>query len=145
MIKQLKDLLKGQPTFIEGTDRQTSKVPNHFEVRIDGPYYKPYGSRGEWRAFIEVNILVNSTRDEKNFYLHDNMKGLATQVLARDFCIYQIGNVGKEDEDTQAYFGIMQLNTKDEIKVSEFGLIDTNTEVFQAVVEAHYEMYFTTF
>lgn len=145
MIKQLKDLLKGKPTFIEGMDRQTSKVPNHFEVRLDGPYFKACGSRGEWRAFIEVNILVNTTRDEKNIYLQDNMKGIATAALSQSFCIYKTGNVGKEDGDDGTLFGHMLLDTKDEIKVSEFGMIDTNTEVFQAVVEAHYEMYFTTF
>ena len=145
MMKQLKDLLKGQPTFIEGMDRQTSRVPNHFEVRLDGPYFKPCGTRGEWRAFIEVNILVNTTRDEKNIYLQENMKGLATQALSRAFCIYRTGNEGKEDSDDGSLFGTMLLDAKDEIKVSEFGMIDTNTEVFQAVVEAHYEMYFTTF
>lgn len=145
IIKQIRDLLKGMQTFVEGMDRQTSKVPNHFEVRLDGPYFKACGSNGEWKAFIEVNILVNTTRDEKNFYLHDNMKGTATEALSRAFCIYKTGNEGKEAGDDGTLFEVMQLDTKDEIKVADFGMIDTNIEVFQAVVEAHYEMYFTTF
>lgn len=145
MVKQIKDLLGGKNTFIEGMDRMTSKVANHFEVRLDGPYYKACGSRGEWRAFIELNILVNTTRDEKNIFLQDNMKGVAVAALSRAFCIYRTGNEGKEDGDDGTLFGHMMLDTKDEIKASEFGMIDTNTEVFQAVVEAHYEMYFTTF
>ena len=144
-FKQLKDLLKGITTFIEGEDRSTSKHPNFFEMRLDGPYYEPCGSRGEWKAKIEVNLLVNSTRDEKNYFIHDNMKGLATSALSRDFCVYKLGNVGRETEDDQSYFEVMKLVREDQVKVSEFGMIDPNVEVFQAVVEAHYEMRFSTF
>lgn len=145
MIKQLKDLLKGTATFYEGSDRLTSREQKFYEVRVDGPYYEPCGSRGEFKAYIEVNILISSTRDEKNLFIQANMKGIAVSALCRDFCIYRIGNIGKEDSDDESYFEMMKLITKDQIKASEFGMIDPNTEVFQAVVEAHYEMRFSTF
>jgi hypothetical protein len=140
-IEELKKRLLGGHTFIEGRDRDTSKHPNHYEVRIDGPYSKPCGTRGEFRFFIEVSILINSTRDEKNNYLHANMKGIASEALNKDFCIYKIGNVGKEDADDESLAGVMKLIPTEQIKSNEFGMIDSNTEVFQATVEAHYEMY----
>jgi hypothetical protein len=145
MIKQLKDALQGMATFYEGADRLTSREPNYYEVRLDGPYYEPCGTRGEYKASIEVNILINTTRNEKYLFLHANLKGIAASALSRDYCIYRIGNVGKEDSDDQSFFEVMTLIGKDQIKVSEFGMIDTNTEVFQAVAEAHYEMRFSTF
>lgn len=127
--------------FVEGEDRGPG--PNRIELRIDGPYNRQVGTRTEWCAFIEVNLLMNATRDEANIYTRDNIKGLMAELLARDFCIYRLGNVGRVPEDDESFLGVMQLLPAEMIKVSDFGMIDPNTEVYQAVAEAHYEMYYT--
>lgn len=142
LIQDIQKRLNGGHLFVEGRDRDTSKHPNHYELRIDGPYQHPCGTRGEFRFFVEVSILINSTRDESNAFLHDNMKGVASEALNTDFCIRKTGNVGREgsvDDDSVA--GVMKLIPAEQIKSNEFGMIDSNTEVFQATVEAHYEMF----
>ena len=141
--KELTKWLQGGPVFIEGEDRSTSKDPQHYELRIDGPYLRPIGSNRDYCAYIEVNILASSTRDESNVYGRENLQGQMQYALNRDICIYRTGNVGKDEADTETQIGVMQLLPVDQIKVSDFGMIDTNTEIYQAVAEAHYEMYFT--
>lgn len=140
-IEQIRKRLNGGHLFVEGRDRDTSKHPDHFELRIDGPYQDPCGTKSEYRFFMEVSILVNSTRNESDVYNHANMKGVAAEALNTDFCIYKIGNVGREDVDDLSLVGVMKLLPSERIKSNEFGMIDTNTEVFQATIEAHYEMY----
>jgi hypothetical protein len=142
-IKEVRLHLDGVPVFVEGDDRLP---PNqkHIEFRIDGPYIRPGGSKGESCAYVEVNLLGNSTRSEENNYDRENLQGLMAEILNRDFCIYKTGNEGKVDDDDGSMIGTMQLLSHDQIKVSDFGLTDTNTEVYQSVAEAHYEMYYTT-
>lgn len=127
--------------FVEGDDRGTNKLPEHYEFRVDGPYSHPCGTAGEYRFYIEVNILVHSTRNEANSYRFENLQGLASEILNRDWCIYKVGNVGKNEEDDESLVGVMQMIPAEQIKLSDFGQIDDNTEVYQASVEAHYEMY----
>lgn len=86
---------------------------------------------------------MNATRDEADIYRVDNMKGVAAEALNADFCVYKVGNVGKDEQDDETLVGIMKLLPVERIKVSDFGMIDANTEVYQAVAEAHYEMYYT--
>lgn len=129
------------PLFVEGDDRKTNKEKQHFELRMDGPYSKPHGSAGEYRHYIELNILISSTRNEGNAYQMDNLESLAAQILNRDWCIYRIGNVGKDPADDESLVGVMQLMPAEQIKLSDFGMIDNSTEVYQGVSEAHYEMY----
>lgn len=140
--QEIRKKLKGADLFIEGDDKVRPKS-KHFELRIDGPYTTPCGTKGEYKAYIEVNILINGTRDEENRYAFDNLKGAAAEVLNTDFCIYRTGNVGKAEEDDESLVGVMKLIPFDSIKTSDFGMIDPNTEVYQAVTEAHYEMYFS--
>lgn len=134
---------QGFELFIEGDDRLTNKSPKHFELRVDGPYFRNVGSRGELCSYIEVNLLGNSTRNPDNFFERHNLQGFMSFLLNRDVCIYRTGNVGKVEEDDESVVGTMQLLPADMIKVSDFGMVDTNTEVYQSVAEAHYEMYHT--
>lgn len=143
-IKEFKPLCEqGFEFFVEGDDRLTSKNPKHFELRIDGPYFRNNGSRGETCSYIEVNLLGNSTRNQDNFYERHNLQGFMTWLLNRDVCIYRTGNEGKVEADDNTVVGTMQLLPADMIKVSDFGMVDTNTEVYQSVAEAHYEMFLT--
>lgn len=136
-----KHIEQGADFFVEGADRPKAG-PKRIELRVDGPYDRPCGTRGEFCAYIEVNLLANVTRDESNIYARENLEGLMAFMLSRDVCIYRIGNVGKVEEDDESLVGVMQLIPHDAIKTSDFGLVDSNTEVYQAGSEAHYEMYY---
>ncbi len=134
---------QGFVLFVEGDDRPKDNA-RRIELRIDGPYTRPNGSRGEYCSYIEVNLLGNIPRDESNRYSRENLQGLMAFILNRDVCILRTGNVGKVPEDDESVLGIMQLLPHDAIKTSDFGMIDSNTEVYQSVSEAHYEMYYQT-
>lgn len=142
VIKAFKDEAHGRQLFIEGEDRRTDKSASHLELRIDGPYCTPIGGKGEWRAYVEINVLVNSTRNQENVYERENLQGAAQQMLNRDVCVYKIGNVGSNNADDESLFGILQLMPGDQIKLSDFGNVTDNAELYQAVAEAHYTMYF---
>lgn len=143
IIKLFKELTEGIELYVEGMDfTKVQKKDKHFELRIDGPYSKPL-DKGNWRHYFEVNILINSTRSEDDFYERHNLQGIAGAMLNRDICVYRIGNVDKNPKDDGTYVGVMQLIPVDQIKTSDFGRINETTEVYQAVAEAHYEMYLT--
>ncbi len=141
-LQELPKHLTGGPVFAEGDDRLTSQDATHYEVRIDGPYLKPCGTRNEFRTYIEVNILANSTRNESNAFARETLQGIITYALMRDFCIYRIGAKGTIAEDDESLVGVMQFIAAEQLKLSDFGQIDI-PEVYQAVGEAHYEMYST--
>ena len=141
-IQILRPLVEqGFTLYVEGQDRQTNKTPNFIELRIDGPYTDPIGSFGEYRSYIEVNLLGTSTRDD-NIFHRDNLQGLMQYMLNRDVWIKRTGNEGKNPVDDGSCFELMKLLASDRLKTSDFGQIDPNTEVYQAVCEAHYEMHF---
>lgn len=140
IIKRLKELTEGIALYVEGTDLNTSKLDRHFELRIDGPYSKPL-TKDSYRHYVEINILVNSTRAEDDFYERHNLQGIAAQMLNGDICVYKTGNQDKNPDDDGTYYGVLQLIPSEQIKVSDFGRINPTTEVYQAVAEAHYEMY----
>lgn len=135
---------EGIGLFVEGEDRSTNKFAKFAELRVDGPYIKPRGAAGEFSAYIEVNLLGDSTRSPDNIYDRQNLQGYLSWLLTRDFCIYKTGNEGSpENTDDGSYFETMLLLPHDEIKISDFGQIDPNTQVFQCAVEAHYLMTFS--
>jgi hypothetical protein len=141
--KLLKDRTEGIQMQVEGEDQvKTTKLDKHFELRIDGPYSKPQ-DKGNWRHYIEINILINSTRAEDDFYERDNLYGIAQAMLNSDICVYRTGNQAKNVKDNGTLVGVLQLIPVDQIKLSDFGRINETTEVYQAVAEAHYEMYTT--
>ncbi len=87
-------------------------------------------------------MLGKCSRNESNVFNRENLEGLLAHMLNRDVCIYRTGNVGKVDVDDESLVGTMMLLPADMIKTSDFGMVDTNTEVYQCVSEAHYEMYY---
>lgn len=140
IIKVFKQYTEGIHLYVEGEDQNTARKDKHFELRIDGPYSKPF-SNNVYRHYFEVNILANSTRSEDDFFERQNLQGIAAFMLTRDICVYRIGNVGKNPADNGTLVGVMRLLTNEQIKTSDFGRINETTEVYQSVAEAHYEMY----
>jgi hypothetical protein len=141
-VKALKPLVEqGFEMFIEGDDNLNNKNPKHFELRVDGPYTRPCGTKGEMCSYIEVNLLGTSTRNTENFFDRQNLQGFLAFLLNRDVCILKTGNEGKIAVDDGSMVGVMMLMPSDQIKTSDFGMVDSNTEVYQCVSEAHYEMY----
>ncbi len=143
VIKLFQTLNEGIELYVEGMDAvNVSRKDKHFELRIDGPYTKPL-TKGSYRHYFEINILINSTRSEEDFYERENLQGIVANILNRDICVYRIGNKDTNPADDGSLVGALQLIPSEQIKVSDFGRINETTEVYQAVGEAHYEMYLT--
>lgn len=138
-LKTFRNFSGGEQLYPEGADKKIN-IDSYFEIRCDGPYSTPLAS-GCYRFYIEINILANCKRNERNFFKKENMQGIAQEMLNRDFCVYKIGNVGKTADDDESYLGVMQLIPSNQIKTSDFGQVDDHVEVYESTTEAHYEMY----
>lgn len=118
--------------FCEADIRQTNKTTEHLELRIDGPYERKEGTRNEFYADVEVNILVNTTYFENELFRHQNNMGLASYLLDSSIPIFKIG----DNRDDKALVGVLRLESSP--LTSNFGQIDNSVQVQQGTVEAHF-------
>ena len=116
----------------EADIRQTNKNTEHLELRIDGPYERKEGTRNEFYADLEINILVNTTYFENELFRHQNNMGLASYLLDASIPIFKIG----DNRDDKSLVGMLNLQSSP--LTSNFGQIDNNVQVQQGSVEAHY-------
>jgi len=133
------DARKGTlPLFIEGMHRATRTEKDFLELRHDGPYLTEL-SKGVWRVYTEVNILIQSAMDDENIYRVYVDVGRAVQACTA-IPIYKYGS-GVMDDGT--LLGCLKVvadsRGKERIQVNHFGQIGKDTRLIQATVEVHYE------
>ncbi len=128
----------GIPVYIEGQVRTTQEEFKFFEMRLGGPHATPNGSSGEYKLYVEVNILCQSNVDEKDVYLLKKLLGIAQQALNADICVFKYGDEPGDDPD--AYVGVLKLETSEPIEVHDFGQIEPTIKTVQGSSEAHYCM-----
>ena len=126
--------------FIEGQLRPTTLSKDWIELRVDGPYLTEV-SKGYWKVYSEINVLLSSYMDQKNYHrIHQD----AGTVAAAFTCI-EIYRYGIGIEDDQSLVGAMQLvrdtRGRERIQISHFGMIDPDKQLYQATVEGHYSMF----
>jgi len=125
--------------FIEGQHRDTQDKKNFIELRVDGPYFTEL-SKGYWRIYSEINVLVQSAMDDQNFHTIWTNIG----IVAAAFTSIPVYKYGNGPDDDGSLFGCMNLISeargKERIQVSYFGKIAPSAELQQATVEGHYEM-----
>lgn len=138
--KAFTDRAKDIPVYFEEEIKTNNQDPFYFELRIDGPYYTPHGSSVDWKAYFEVNCLITLSFDEKDALKMTKLIGIALAALSDDICVYKYG-LESYDNDNE-YFGVLQLITHDHVQASNFGQINDTEKVYQATVEAHYNLEF---
>ena len=136
----------GLPLFIEGQHRNTRKLKDFFELRMDGPTLREV-SKGCWVLRIEINILVQSTMDDSNYHrIHQNV-GIAIAAFEKAISVFKLGK-NTPTPDDQSFLGCLTLlqnaETRDFIEINHFGQIDIKTKLIQASVEGHYAMLLQT-
>lgn len=138
IIKNFKTGAFGYNYWFEGDDKLTTS-PNYFEIRYDGPYLTQ-DTKTEWRAFIELNCLINATRDNRQAMHFEMMIGNISDLMRRCFNVFQY-----DEADPTLLVGTYQLikTGDDHLKLSNFGIIDETTKVQQGTIEGHYMMHFT--
>jgi len=127
--------------YIEGQTRNTRDLQNFFEFRMDGPKYQPM-SKGHYEAYIEVNLLVQSVMDDKDYHKIHRYVGLCATYLdgADPIPIYKLGN-GIDDD--QSFIDCLNLTAGDggeRLVIAHFGIVDPKVRLEQASVEAHYRI-----
>lgn len=134
------DRRQGLHIFVEGVHRNTRTEKDFIELRVDGPYLTEL-SKGYWRIYGEVNVLVQSAMDDEDF--HRVWKDVGIVVAA--FTSIEIFKYGDESYDDGSLLGCYKLvfdtRGKERVQISQFGKIGPNTALQQATVEAHYEMH----
>lgn len=131
----------GLPVFIEGQHRDTRKEKDFIEVRMDGPQFTEV-SKGYWKIYGEVNILVTSAMDTNNYHRIHQSVGL----VAAAFTMIHLFKYGTGVDDDQSHWGCWNLlqdtGKRQRIDIFHFGKVDVKSEIVQASVEGHYETSF---
>jgi len=140
MRKHFDDNTGALAMFAEGEVRKTSGLKDFIEFRFDGPYFTLV-SKGYWRVYTEVNILLTSALDEaNNDRIHINT-GIVAKAFSQLLPILKLGS-DVEDDDSQLECMTLLGDTegRERIQISHFGQIEPKVSVLQASVEGHYEM-----
>jgi len=131
---------QGIPLYIEGQTRNTRNQEDFLELRVDGPQFTEL-SHNEWKIYIEVNILVQSVMDDKNYHrIHQNVG-----IVAAAFSDIEVFKYGKLPGDNQELWTCIQLvqneRSRQQINIFHFGQVDKQTRLMQAAVEGHYQTF----
>lgn len=110
-----------------------------FELRINGPDIKEY-SKGYNKVSLEINVLIRTLRDSKDQYSHEKAVGIVVKAFTNTITIYKYGN-GVDDDSTM--LGCIALQVNPGIKVTNFGLVQPQSNLEFTTVEALYEMTLT--
>lgn len=122
--------------YVDGTDRATALLKDFAEFRIDGPKIKQV-SRRDWELEVTVNILVQSTMDDKDAYKLQRSIGIMAAAFTPSVIGYEYGDSGNEFACFQLMSGSGQILGFD-VRINHFGIIDTEVRKQQATVEGRY-------
>ena len=124
--------------YVEGDHRDTNTVPEWFELRIDGPYFREV-SRNYWYVDVEINTLVETTLNENDAYRYLKNIGKVMPAFTDVIKVFRFGNEATDDD---SFVGCLMLKQefREKIVVSHFGLTSPDTKVRQSQIEAHYRM-----
>lgn len=129
------------PMFVEGQQRATRGVQDFIELRLDGPDFNE-SSKNYWKAYIEINILIQSSMTDGDFHKIHRTTGLVSAAFVSSIPVYKYGSAPLID--TGAHIGCLDIVDnkfdKERIKVRHFGQVNPDTQLMQASVEGHYEM-----
>jgi len=125
--------------YIEGQHRDTRTLKDFIELRMDGPQFTEI-SKGMWRIYGEVNILVTAVMDDENYHrIHQNVG-----IVAAAFTDIELFKYGDGVEDDGSQWGCWKLiqdsRKRQRIDIFHFGIVDVKSKVVQATVEGHYEI-----
>ncbi len=133
--KHFDDNRQGLILYVDGQIRDTRTESEYIEVRVDGPNFTEI-SKNNWKIFVEVNVLVSVTMDNKDLHRLVKYIGIVSAAFI-DIMIYKYGDGASE-------LGCMRLlqdtGTHERVQVSNFGVIDPAINLQQATVEGHYEL-----
>lgn len=133
----IKDYIKTNgftfPLLVEGEDEKRSKDASYAELRIDGPIVTAFGTAGNYRLDVKINMLITAQKDMKAVHLFQDTVGHCLKAM--NGCI-PIKRMGNTSDDDKSYVCSLQL--EDTIDISNFGQIDITIKTQQASLDAAY-------
>jgi hypothetical protein len=113
-----------------------------YEVRMDGPHFEER-SKGYWRVYVEISILIQSQIDDESGDFHRFYRdiGYAQQALVEAFCVYRYGDGPEDDESQVGCLKLMRDFRRNRLEAKNFGQTGPQERLMQATVEGHYEMF----
>lgn len=126
------------PVIIEGLDDRDDeymKQSDRGEIRISGPFTKPFGST-QLQALVPANILITSRYDKnKNAYIALDKLGVLLQAMSGPIPVFKYGNGVDDDADEQ--IGCLILD-KSGVSIFQVGQLNTTDKVKQSLIDAKY-------
>jgi len=132
------DDLKGTTTlYIEGMHRDTRKLEEFYELRVDGPNYTEI-SKKYWKLYIEINMLIQCTKNNQNFHRMRQLSGNVMEMFAPCIQVYKYGD---GDAFVGTFVRMDQEANRNNMQVAHFGQVDPVNQLEQATIESHYVMH----
>jgi len=128
--KHFDSLRQGVFLYIDGMDRDTAKIKDFAEFRMDGPRTEEL-SLNEYRLTVTINVLVQHTMNEADMYGFERTMGVFQAAFTPDISVYRYG-------DDQSFVGCLRRDNP--IKYNNFGVTDAIVRVQQGTLEARYIM-----
>lgn len=127
--------------FVEGSDRERPVDVEYVEFRMDGPR-KRQPSRIDIRYEFEINILVRTYMDSKNFHRMRDLCGRVREWLDKNHCIYRHGT-GPDDNPSLLLGELHLVNRRsfEAIRTNNFGQIDPKYRIEESTVEASFVLH----
>jgi hypothetical protein len=128
--------------YIEGQHRDTSKLKEYLELRMDGPTWNE-ASKGYFIGSIDINILVTVTVNEEEYHRPHQLAGEVQATFDKSIDVFKYGC---NPQDDQSHLGCLSLkqnrSNRDFVELNQFGIIGTDVPLMQSTVEGHYEITF---
>jgi hypothetical protein len=126
--------------FLEGTERDTNKFPDFYELRITGPDGEET-SKDYWRLYVDINVLIQSDL-RKNAYTVERMIGIMAAAFAEVIPVYQYG------DDAAIFVGCLKIETdsasfRDKLRIRHYGVVDEKLKLQEASVSARFKIELT--
>lgn len=131
------------PLTIEGRAFENLDLPARAELRITGPTL--FNQIGDyWKAEVNIDILVQVVADDVNYHTIWNKIGIARESMQPCIPVYRYGNGGADDETFVANLKRYSPTGRagEEIRVTPFGRVEPEVNLYQATVDAFYKMEF---
>lgn len=135
------------PFLVEGIDDRDDsfeQAPDRAELRYNGPFTQEL-SKGYWRIWFDVNILVTSNLDgaAKNRYTLEINLGKFHEYADTCIPIYRYGDPAQAAENDDTLLGrlLPRSGRNDSVRSLHFGQVHKTDRIKQAQVDARYYMY----
>jgi hypothetical protein len=124
--------------YVEGRKRKDPEPQPRFEIRIDGPQFDEVSNKC-WFLTVEINILIVTSRDERDTYNHQKVVGECVAAFTDDILVKKYGS---EDGDDESLIGCFteRSDPKEKVVVSNFGVIEPTNRLIMSTAEGHYQM-----